>query len=127
MGRVLTIIKPDAWFRKIGFKLAAEFESRFEILRISFLHQYHPVIAIKLPKMYAEHVGRDYWQRLIDHMTSGPLLVLGLREASVGSARGLTEAIRDQYDCTNPKNLVHCSDSPEAGEREFRIWFGGDA
>ncbi len=83
---------------------------------------------------YAEHLGRSYYDNLINFMTSGPITAL------VFEGEGVIERVRMLHGATDPakaelgtiramfgtnvtKNAVHASDSVESAEREIAIWF----
>ena len=87
---------------------------------------------------YAEHVGKPFYEPLVDFMSSGPVTavviegqdcVKGFR--SLAGATNPTDAapgtIRGDFgrDWGTPvqQNIVHGSDSHESAEREIGIWF----
>mgnify|MGYP001157993458 FL=1 len=68
-------------------------------------------------------------------MTSSPVLVLGVRgNGAITIARNMMGAtfgskanpgtIRGDFGVSNSFNLIHGSDSPEAAERELKLFFG---
>lgn len=83
---------------------------------------------------YAEHLGQNYFPRLVNFFRSGPIIamvwegpnaVLNIRrlvgkthpeEAAAGTIRG-------DYCFARGENLVHCSDSKSSAEREIAVWF----
>lgn len=71
---------------------------------------------------YAAHLGKDFFPRLAEFMVSGPSLIV-LMKGNWNVARSLMMQLRTQLKTENPKNLIHTSDSPEAVERETRLWF----
>lgn len=88
---------------------------------------------------YAEHVGKPFYEPLVEFMLSGPIVALiaegervieGFRSlagatdptvAAPGTIRG--DLARDQGTKV-VQNIVHGSDSPESAEREIKIFFG---
>ncbi len=89
---------------------------------------------------YAEHVGKPFYEPLVDFMSSGPVVaavvegdrvvegwraLMGTTDpttAAPGSVRG--DLARD-WGRKVQENLVHGSDSPESAAREISIWFPG--
>lgn len=85
-------------------------------------------------EFYGEHKGREFYEPLVDFMTSGPtlLLVLGGQEA-IRAARAINGAtnpensepgtIRYDFAPNTRMNVVHSSDSVESAAREISFWF----
>ena len=83
---------------------------------------------------YGEHKGKDFYEPLIEYMTSGPVITMILAgEEAISRLRTLCgptrveEAspgtIRGDFAALTRKNIVHASDSPESAEREIGIFF----
>jgi len=131
MERTYLMIKPDGVQRG----LCGEIVSRFEKKGLK-------LIAMKLtaiPKEtaeyhYGEHKGKKFFDSLITYITSGPVL------AMVWEGEGAVAVCRQMMGKTNPQesapgtirgdlgmvtgvNIIHGSDSPEAAEREIKIFF----
>ncbi|MER7583453.1 MULTISPECIES: nucleoside-diphosphate kinase [Streptomycetaceae] len=134
--RTLVLLKPDAVRRglageiisrierKAGWKLAAVELRTFDRATLE-LH-------------YAEHVGRPFYEPLLEFMTSGPSIALIVEgEEVVPGIRMLAGAtnpleagagtIRGDYATITRENLIHASDSPESAEREIKIFFPAHA
>lgn len=88
-------------------------------------------------KFYEEHDGRPYFQGLIQHTISGPMVALVLSgNKAIERVRKLNGAtnpanaewgtIRRLYGEPNggPRNAVHGSDSAQSAEREMELIFG---
>ena len=91
-----------------------------------------------LEQHYAEHVGKPFYEPLVEFMMSGPIVAIvasgnraieGFRSlagatdptvAAPGTIRG--DLARDQGTKVM-QNLVHGSDSPESAAREIQIFF----
>ncbi|HEX8006487.1 MAG TPA: nucleoside-diphosphate kinase [Trebonia sp.] len=129
--RTLILIKPDA----VGRNLIGEVISRIERKGLR-------VIAMDLRTIdretaethYAEHVGKPFFGAVVDFITSAPLVALVAEgERAIEAFRGLAGAtdpvkalpgtIRGDYALEVGQNMVHGSDSPEAAEREIKIFF----
>ncbi len=91
-----------------------------------------------LEKHYAEHVGKPFYEPLVEFMMSGPIVAI------VASGNRVIEGFRSLAGATDPtvaapgtirgdlardqgtkvmQNLVHGSDSPESAAREIQIFF----
>ncbi|MDN2664725.1 nucleoside-diphosphate kinase [Psychromonas sp. 14N.309.X.WAT.B.A12] len=134
LERTLSMIKPDA----VGKQLIGTILQRFEQAGFT-------VVAAKLMQLtreqaegfYAEHEGRDFYEPLIDFMTSGPTMALVLQgEDIIPAYRELigktdpTQAaagtIRADFAESTRLNAVHGSDSPESAAREIAYFFVDD-
>ena len=90
-------------------------------------------------KFYAEHRGKEFFERLMNLMTEGPVLVLSIsgqdavrrwREIlgptdPADARRDSPMSIRAQFGTTVTRNVCHGSDSLESAGRELEICFGG--
>ncbi len=131
MQRTLVIIKPDAVQRRLIGKIINRFEEKgFEIIGLKLM-----VISEALArKNYSIHEGKDFYEKLIEFMTSGPVAVLVLRGKNVievtrkliGSTFGheaTPGTIRGDYAISDRFNLIHGSDSVESAEKEIALFF----
>jgi nucleoside diphosphate kinase len=92
-------------------------------------------------EFYAEHKGKEFYDRLVEFMSSGPILALHLRKINaIKEWRELCgptncdvarvkapESLRALFGKQGPENAVHGSDSIEAVKREMKLVFGEDA
>lgn len=132
MEKTLILFKPDAVQRRLCGRLLTRFEEKglkvvgMKLMKIS------PELAAK---HYAAHKERPFYPGLVKFMTSGPVVALALEGArAVSVCRKLMGAtfgfnaepgtIRGDFGISNQYNLIHGSDSPEAGEREVGLFFG---
>ena len=83
---------------------------------------------------YAEHSVRPFFGQLVDFITSGPLVALVVEgpraieafrvlAGSTDPIRASVGTIRGDHALEVQQNIVHGSDSPEAAEREIKIFF----
>lgn len=86
---------------------------------------------------YAEHEGKEFFPRLVEFMTSGPIVALALsKEGAISAWRVLMgptsvltareqapESLRALYGTDNTQNATHGSDSPASAARELGIFF----
>ncbi len=137
MERTLVLIKPDGVRRNLVGEVIARIEKKgYTIGDIRMLHADRAL----LEKHYAEHVGKPFYEPLVEFMLSGPIVALiaegnrvieGFRSlagvtdptvAAPGTIRG--DLARDQGTKV-VQNIVHGSDSVESAEREIALFFGG--
>lgn len=137
MERTLVLIKPDGVRRNLVGNVIARIESKgYVIANIRMLNADRAL----LEKHYAEHVGKPFYEPLVEFMMSGPIVALiaegnrvieGFRSlagvtdptvAAPGTIRG--DLARDQGTKV-VQNIVHGSDSVESAEREIALFFGG--
>jgi nucleoside-diphosphate kinase len=87
---------------------------------------------------YKDLSSKPFFKDLCDYIVSGPVVAMVWEgDGVVASARKLIGAtnplaaepgtIRGDFAVQTGRNVVHGSDSPENGEREAALWFGGDA
>jgi nucleoside-diphosphate kinase len=136
--RTLVLVKPDGVARGLAGEVIRRIEAKG--YRLAALDLRVPSVAL-LAEHYAEHVGKPFYQPLIDFMSSGPVVALvvtgqrvieGFRSlagatdptvAAPGTIRG--DLARD-WGLPVAQNIVHGSDSPESAEREIGLWFPRD-
>lgn len=135
--RTLVLIKPDGVRRNLTGEVISRIERKgYSISNIRLLHADRAL----LEKHYAEHVGKPFYEPLVEFMLSGPIVALiaegnrvidGFRSlagatdptvAAPGTIRG--DLARDQGTKV-VQNIVHGSDSIESAEREISLFFGG--
>ena len=131
MEKTLSIIKPDAVAKNVLGKILDRFESAgLKIIAIKMLHLDKDMAE----GFYAEHKGKPFFDKLINFMTSGPVVVQVLSgEDAIKTNRELMgntnpeEAaqgtIRSDFAESIDANAVHGSDSPESAEREISYFF----
>lgn len=130
--RTLFIVKPDAVQRRLIGRILAHVEERgFRIAegRVTLLTRE------QCQEFYSEHVGKPFFNDLVEFMTSGPVVLTCLeREEAVATLReviGATDpaqaapgTIRKLYAESKGRNSVHASDSPASADREVKLFFG---
>ncbi len=131
MERTLVLIKPDGIQRGLVGEIINRFERKG--IRIRGLKMMR-VSRDLAEKHYAIHKGKDFYPRLIDFITSGPIVamilacpdVIPLVRHMVGATCPFDAApgtIRGDYASVTNKNLVHASDSNENAAAEIALWF----
>jgi len=133
--RTLILVKPDGVARGLAGQVIARVEAKG--YRVVALVQ-RQVDAELLAQHYAEHVGKPFYQPLVDFMSSGPVVAL------VAEGQRVIEGFRSLAGATDPtvalpgtirgdlgrdwglpvqQNLVHGSDSVDSAAREIGLWF----
>jgi nucleoside-diphosphate kinase len=132
--RTLVFLKPEAVMRG----LMGEIISRIERKRLL-------IVAIKLlqptrkqaEKIYEVHKGKNFYEPLIDHVTSAPILAMVIEGPNAVSVlrnmigktnpiEAMPGTIRGDFALNVRKNMIHASDSLENAKREIGILFGSD-
>jgi len=131
MERTFVMVKPDGVQRGI----VGQVISRFEAKGLKLVAAKLMTIDMELAsRHYGEHVGKPFYEKLVNFITSGPVLAMvwegedaisvvrtvvgktNPREAGPGTIRGL-------YGMTTGRNIIHASDSPTSAEREINLFF----
>jgi nucleoside-diphosphate kinase len=135
--RTLVLVKPDGVRRGLAGEVLRRVEAKgYRLVALDLRTATRDL----LEAHYAEHVGKPFYEPLVEFMSSGPVVaavvegqsvVEGWRalmgttdpsKAAPGSIRG--DLARD-WGGKVQENLVHGSDSPESATREISIWFPG--
>ncbi|NJC22488.1 nucleoside-diphosphate kinase [Arthrobacter pigmenti] len=133
--RTLVLVKPDGVSRGLSGKILARVEAKgYRLIDLSLVSATRE----KLEAHYAEHVGKPFYEPLVEFMLSGPIV------AAVFEGERVIEGFRSLAGATEPttaapgtirgdfgrdwglkvqQNLVHGSDSVESAEKEIGIWF----
>ena len=131
MEKTLVLIKPDAFSKgHLGDILKRYEDEGFKVIAAKVMQMDEKIAA----RHYAEHIGKPYYESLVDFMTSGPLMAMVLGGENViqrvreinGATNPINAAegtIRKLYAENGSKNAVHASDSPESAKREISIFF----
>ncbi len=131
MERTLIIVKPDAVQRSLAGEIVRRFEARgLRIIGMKFMLISHELAE----KHYAIHRERPFFDKLVDYITSAPVVVMALDGAhaiqaarnTIGATNPVEAAagtIRGDFGMEIGRNLVHGSDSPENGEIEVANFF----
>jgi len=129
--RTFIMVKPDGVQRGLVGKILQRFEERgMKIVALKMLD----VTTAMAERLYAEHVGKDFYPRLMSYIQSGPV-VAGVIEAidavaqvrkMVGDtdpAKAPVGTIRQTFAQHISFNVIHASSNLEAAEREISIFF----
>ncbi len=131
MEKTFIMIKPDGVKKRIMGEIISRIErkgyviTRVEIKRIS---------RELAEKHYQEHRGKPFYDSLIEHIISGPSMLMVVEGegavCALGKMVGSTDpnkaqpgTIRFDYASTITQNIIHRSDSRESAEREIKLFF----
>ncbi len=129
--RTLAIIKPDAVSRGLTGVAIARLERKgLKVVGLKMI----TVTPEKAGRLYAVHKGKGFYDELISHITSAPVVTIVLEapravailRAVIGPTDPLNAApgsIRGDFGLSVTKNVIHASDSPENAEKEIGIFF----
>ena len=131
MERTLVILKPDAVQRRLVGRIVQRFEEKGLRLVAMKMMQISRELA---ERHYAVHQGKPFYPKLIEYITSGPVLVMviagtgtiALTRKLMGKTFG-PEAepgtIRGDFGASKTYNLIHGSDAPETAAAEIGFYF----
>ena len=132
MERTFVMLKPDAVQRGLIGEIIQRFERRgLKIVAMKMVHL-TPQFA---HKHYEVHVGKPFFEGLIQYITSGPVVALMLEGTNAIEVARLTMGatnpskaapgtIRADFGLEMGRNLVHGSDGPDTAAFEIGLWFG---
>lgn len=133
--KTLILVKPDGVSRGLVGEVISRIEAKgYAIDALRMLNADRNL----LEQHYAEHVGKVFYEPLVEFMMSGPIVAI------VASGNRVIEGFRSLAGTTDPtvaapgtirgdlardqgtkvvQNIVHGSDSPESAAREIQIFF----
>jgi nucleoside-diphosphate kinase len=132
--RTFIMVKPDGVRLRLVGEVVRRFERRGFTLRAMKALRIDRDLATR---HYAEHVGKPFFEPLVEFITSGPVVAMvweGRDAVSVARAMlGTTDAaqaapgtIRGDFSLSKEQNVVHGSDGPESAAREIGLFFAAD-
>jgi nucleoside-diphosphate kinase len=135
--KTLILVKPDGVARGLVGEVISRIEAKgYAIDSLRMLQADRAL----LEKHYAEHIGKPFYEPLVEFMMSGQIVAI------VASGNRVIEGFRSLAGATDPtvaapgtirgdlardqgtkvvQNIVHGSDSPESAAREIQIFFPG--
>ncbi|XP_028904938.1 nucleoside diphosphate kinase 3 [Ornithorhynchus anatinus] len=129
--RTFLAIKPDGFQRRLVGDILRRFENKgFKLVGLKLVQASEDL----LKEHYAALRDRPFYHRLIEYMSSGPVVAMvwqGLDvvrscRALIGAtdpADSLPGTIRGDFSIEVGKNVIHGSDSVESARREIGLWF----
>jgi nucleoside-diphosphate kinase len=134
MEKTLIILKPDCVSRGLIGEIIRILERRgFNVVGLKMLQ----LTQDRASEFYAIHKGREFYNRLVKYMASGPIVAMVIEgKDTVVSVRELIGAtdprlavagtIRSEYAINELMNVIHASDSVEIANREISFFFKED-
>jgi nucleoside-diphosphate kinase len=131
LEKTLTIIKPDGVEQgHVGDIIRMLETNRFKIRAAKMLRLNKEQAA----GFYAVHLGKPFFESLLNYISSGPVLVMVLeREDAISGLRELMGAtnpekaapgtVRKLYATSMERNAIHGSDAPETAKTEIAYFF----
>lgn len=131
LERTLLFVKPEAVMRGLVGDVVSRIERKgFNLAGAKLLK----MSRAQAEDLYSPHKGKPFYDKLIEHVTSGPILALAVEGpnavAIVRKLIGSTDpknaepgTIRGDYALAITPNIVHASDSSESAARELKIFF----
>ncbi|MEY4310638.1 MAG: hypothetical protein RLZ71_564 [Actinomycetota bacterium] len=131
----LVLIKPDAVARNLIGEIISRIEAKGYV--IAELKKFTPSREL-LAEHYAEHVGKPFYEPLVEFMASGDVVAMrvdghrviegfrslaGATDPTVAAPGTLRGDLGRDWGLKVQQNLVHGSDSPESAARELALWF----
>ncbi len=133
--QTLILVKPDGVARGMVGEILRRIEAKgYRIVALELRRATPDLLA----EHYAEHLGKPFYEPLVEFMLSGPVVaVLAEGERVIEGFRALAGAtdptvalpgtirgdLGRDWGLKVVQNLVHGSDSPESAEREIALWF----
>ncbi len=129
--RTFSFLKPESIRQRTVGEIISRLERKGLALRQLKLH----VITKKeAEELYSVHKSKPFFHELVDHVTSGPVVLMVLEGPNaVDTLRKLVGAtdpllaepgtIRGDYSVSVTANIIHASDSSENARREASIFF----
>ena len=131
MEKTLVLVKPDGVRRGLSGEIIARFENRgLQIVALKLMQISRPMAE----KHYAEHVGKPFFDSLVEFITSGPVVAMVVKgdhairavRAMMGATNPLEAApgtIRGDFALVMSENVIHGSDGSESAAREIEAFF----
>ena len=134
MSTTLILFKPDAVEKNLVGEVLGRYQKEGFVIRGMKMMQLTPEL---LAEHYAHITDRPFYPRLIQFMTSAPVIALALEGDNViervREILGATDSpqaeegtIRREFGINSMFNICHASDSPEAAAVELKRFFSED-
>ncbi len=126
-----SFLKPESLKRRIVGEVISRLERKGLILKEARLHQ---ITIDEAETLYSVHKGKPFFRELVEHVISGPVLLMVLEGPSavetlrkiIGATNPLMAepgSIRGDFSVSIAANVIHASDSIENARREAAIFF----
>ncbi len=131
MERTFAMIKPEGVSRGLIGEIIMRIERKgYQIVALQMLS----LTSEMASEHYAEHVGKPFFTRIVEHISSNPVVAMILEGPDVVSEfrkmmgatnpiNALTGTIRGDFANDMSLNIIHGSDSVESATREIKLFF----
>ncbi len=132
--QTLILVKPDGVQRGLIGEIISRYEQKgLKLIGLKLIQ----FPRVKAEELYAIHKGQSFYDRLIEFMTSTPIVAIAVEgKNAIKLSRiinGATDpiesapgSIRGDYSTDITYNLVHASDCLENAKRELAILFSSE-
>jgi len=133
LERTLVLLKPDCLQRGLAGRILTRFEEKgLRLVGLKLRHFDRKTIE----KHYEVHKERPFYGKLVEFMTSGPVVAIALEGidaievtrnlmGATNARKAAAGTIRGDFGMSFSNNLVHGSDGPESAAKELALFFGG--
>jgi nucleoside-diphosphate kinase len=132
--QTFSFLKPESVMRGLVGEIISRFERKGLVLVAAKLIH---MSAGQAQKLYEMHKGKPFFQELVLHVTSGPVVVMiwegpnavAIVRNLVGAtnpASAVPGSIRGDFALTVTPNAIHAADSIENAKRELSIFFSSN-
>ena len=129
--RTFVMIKPDGVKQGATDKIVGRIKRAG--LRVVSMRQID-IDRATAERLYAVHRGKEFFERLVEHVLSGPVVVMSvegnravvkMRElvGATDPARAAEGTIRGDFGSSITENVIHAADSLESAKYEMPIFF----
>ena len=133
MEKSLVLIKPIATSRGLATVILSRLEvAGYKMRGLKMLHMDEAMAE----QHYSAHKGKDFFEGLIKHITSGPIVAavfegedaisqIRLLMGATDPAKAAMGTIRREFGIDIRRNATHASDSMENADKEINLFFKG--
>jgi len=127
----LVLVKPDAVPRGLTGAIISRLEGKgLKLVALRMLHMDRALAQ----RHYAVHKSKPFFTRLVDYITSGPIVAMAFAgdnaveviRKTIGAtdpAKAEKGTIRGDFGLDIERNSVHGSDSPQTAAEEVKLFF----
>ena len=131
----LVLVKPDGVARNLTGEILRRIEAKgYQLVDIRLVEADRDLLG----KHYEEHVGKPFYEPLVEFMESGPVVAMrivghrviegfrilaGTTEPTTAAPGTIRGDLGRDWGRRVTENLVHGSDSTESASREISLWF----
>jgi len=130
-NKTFAFLKPEALHSKVAGEVLSRLEKKGFVIKQLRLHN---ISRKEAETLYGVHQGKPFFQELVDHVTSGPVLLMILEGSNavdvlrkvIGATNPQTAepgTIRGDLSLSITANIIHASDSLENAKKESSIFF----